>query len=306
MEPYFESTLDFYRWQEYDLSKGGNSLVNKQKQLPFLLQLLDDDVVTVRKNVMSELASIGSELLTLIKPHLSSLNPRQHETLLRVFILQRKAWLKENWSCWRKAKTEKAQIEKVSDLIVKFQFGVDYPFTVKNLLDGLAAKYMDLHDEINPVSLANFLFKEESFEGNKEDYFNPLNSNLVSVILSKSGIPISLVIIYMLLGSRVGLNIEGYSIPHYFLARTIHKGKGILVDCFDGGRVVEIERLLTKGQNNQKHLQALNLVSNNRTIIKRILQNLNHAYRKTGENDLSAFMIEILTIDSEQKTTEEF
>ena len=277
-------------------------MVNKQKQLPFLLQLLDDDVVAVRKNVMLELASIGSELLTLIKPHLSSLNHRQHETLLRVFMLQRKAWLKENWSCWRKAKSKKAQIEKVSDLIVKFQFGEDFPFTLETLLDDLADKYLELHDEINPVSLAQFLFKEESFKGNKQDYFNPLNSNLVSVILSKSGIPISLVIIYMLIGSRVGLNIEGYSIPHYFLARTIYEGKGILVDCFDGGRVVEIDRLLTKGKTNQKHILDVNLVSNNRTIIKRILQNLNHAYRKAGENDLSAFMVEILTIDSEQKT----
>ena len=269
-------------------------MADTRAQIPYLLQLLDDDTAGVRRRVMQALEELGPDLEMLTQQHLADLNPDQESALRRVLTRQRKNWLRQQWPRWSVAEGRTAQIETAMGLLARFQLGVDFPLALGDLLDSLAEKADASRRRRSVFGLAKFLFEDYGLRGNRDDFYNPLNSNLISAILSRRGIPISLVAIYMLVGQRLGLDIEGCNVPRHFLARAIHDGRIVLVDCFDRGRVVEAEKLIGRTSANLRQLQMLRGGASAVRTVQRTLQNLNHAYRRAGEHDLSAFMIELL------------
>ena len=270
-------------------------------QVPYLLQLLDDDAAAVRRRVMHALEGLGPDLEPLAEPHLPRLNAEQHDALRRVLARQRKVWLRERWPSWAAVEGRRPRIEAALSLLARFQLGVEFPLSLHDMLDGLADDFRDSGHAPDAFGLARFLFEDAGLSGNRDDFYNPLNSNLVSVILSKRGIPISLVAVYMLVGRRLGLDIQGCNVPNHFLARVIHDKRIVLVDCFDRGRVVEAEKLLARTPANLRQLQMLRNGADPVRTVQRILHNLNHAYRRAGDHDLSAFMIELLGITARRK-----
>ena len=98
--------------------------------------------------------------------------------------------------------------------------------------DSKAAMLAHLHD---------VLFEEEQFEGNSEDYYNPLNSYLSAVLELKRGIPITLSLIYKVVGERVGLEIEGVNAPGHFVSRVMTSEGWMIVDPYVGGGVLTAE-----------------------------------------------------------------
>lgn len=85
--------------------------------------------------------------------------------------------------------------------------------------------------------LADFLGLEMRLRGNDEDYYNIDNSLLPRVIETRLGIPISLSLIYILVGKRAGLAVEGVGLPGHFMARH----QEVFFDPFHAGARVGIE-----------------------------------------------------------------
>ena len=85
------------------------------------------------------------------------------------------------------------------------------------------------------VALNQFLFEDLGFWGNTDEYYDPRNSYLNDVIERKTGIPITLAILYMEIGRRVGLPLEGVSFPGHFLVRLRLRGGMLVLDPFGGG-----------------------------------------------------------------------
>ena len=79
------------------------------------------------------------------------------------------------------------------------------------------------------------LFEEEGFRGNESDYYNPDNSFLNKVLENRVGIPISLSLLYMEIGKRVGLLIEGIGLPFHFVVRCTLPTEILYIDPFEGG-----------------------------------------------------------------------
>lgn len=86
--------------------------------------------------------------------------------------------------------------------------------------------------------LREFLFEEEGFRGNAEHYFDPLNSCLDAVLDRRLGIPITLSLLMIEVGRRVGLRIEGVGLPGHFIVRALVGSDAVLVDPFHGGRLL--------------------------------------------------------------------
>ena len=82
--------------------------------------------------------------------------------------------------------------------------------------------------------LNQFFYQELGFAGNVNDYYDPNNSYLHKVLLSRRGIPISLAVIYMELAQQVGLNVRGISFPGHFLMKLSVKNGDIVLDPFNG------------------------------------------------------------------------
>ncbi|OCU02121.1 F-box only protein 21 [Xenopus laevis] len=92
-------------------------------------------------------------------------------------------------------------------------------------------------------SLNHVLFVEQMFKGNVSDFYNPLNSYIHQVLITKTGIPISLSVLYLTLASHLGVELEPVNFPHHFMLRWCQGSPGssnisdyLYVDAFGGGR----------------------------------------------------------------------
>ncbi len=93
--------------------------------------------------------------------------------------------------------------------------------------------------ELEPVNLITglnrFLFDEEGFRGNSEDYYDPKNSFLNEVIDRRKGIPISLSILYMEIAWHLDLPLVGVGLPGHFIVKYRAENQEILIDPFHRG-----------------------------------------------------------------------
>ena len=92
------------------------------------------------------------------------------------------------------------------------------------MLDAWAARVRDrLTAQPTPADAAGalraVLFDEKGLRGNADDYYDPRNSFLNDVLDRRAGIPISLSAVYMEVGRRAGLVVEGLGLPGHFIVR---------------------------------------------------------------------------------------
>ena len=80
----------------------------------------------------------------------------------------------------------------------------------------------------------DYLFGELGFRGNSADYYNPRNSCLNVVVSSRSGIPITLALVYMEVARRLGEDVRGISLPGHFVTEYRKRGFSVFVDAFSG------------------------------------------------------------------------
>ncbi len=84
-----------------------------------------------------------------------------------------------------------------------------------------------------------YLFEEQGFRGNAEDYYDPRNSFLNDVLDRKTGIPITLSVVYMEVGRRLGLTIQGIGIPGHFVVQYQEDAETCFIDPFNRGAVLD-------------------------------------------------------------------
>jgi regulator of sirC expression with transglutaminase-like and TPR domain len=91
-------------------------------------------------------------------------------------------------------------------------------------------------------ALNSYLFDEQGFVGNREKYEDPRNSCLNEVLERRTGIPITLSLLYIEVASRAGVRMDGVNFPGHFLVRCPEIGaggaKGIIIDPFHGGALL--------------------------------------------------------------------
>ena len=130
------------------------------------------------------------------------------------------------------------------------------------------------------LRLSEFLSGELEFRGNAADYYCERNSLLPRVIENRAGIPITLTLLYMMVGSRAGMKIEGINLPGHFIAR---HGE-VYFDPFHEGRILarrDVEGILLRQGLALKdcHLRP----ATHRQVILRILANLYYVYDLHGD-----------------------
>ncbi len=83
------------------------------------------------------------------------------------------------------------------------------------------------------AALERVFFQERGFRGNAEDYHDPANSDLAWVLTHRKGLPITLSVVFMEVGRRLGLEVEGVGFPGHFLVR-VRGEPDVLIDVFEG------------------------------------------------------------------------
>src|SRR5439155_21106443 len=89
------------------------------------------------------------------------------------------------------------------------------------------------------ASLNGYLYEQEGFVGNRDQYEDPGNSCLNEVLDRRTGIPITLSLVYMEVARRAGLQMDGVNFPGHFLVKCPEGAPGgIIIDPFHAGAVL--------------------------------------------------------------------
>lgn len=143
-------------------------------------------------------------------------------------------------------------IERLAEYALHLSRIVAYPdlnisFTVKKI-DTMGEELVQSTKKLMPLrptqmieKINNFLFKEKEFKANVQDYYNPLNSYLNVVLQHRSGIPITLSILYMRIGYLLNFKLYPVNFPAHFLVKHILEDDNseIIIDPFNGGRIMD-------------------------------------------------------------------
>jgi regulator of sirC expression with transglutaminase-like and TPR domain len=137
--------------------------------------------------------------------------------------------------------------------------------------------------------LRNFVYEELRFRGDRRDYYSPSNSLLNQVMGRRLGVPLTLSIIFMELGWRVGMPLEGVGFPGHFLVRLAGEPRALLLDPYERGTSVHEEdcrRMLHDLSDGKLELSDQYLASiSKRDMIVRLLMNLKGAYLRANEDE---------------------
>ena len=165
-----------------------------------------------------------------------------------------------------------------------------YLSRIDTLAIGTAARLGSDADVHRTIAALNFvLFQEHGFRGNREHYFDPKNSFLNEVLDRKTGIPISLSVLYIEVARRVGLSLQGVGFPGHFLVKYGGGNEEIVLDPFNQGEILSQKSLETMlyrlyGGKIAFAPHLLEAIST-KQILRRMLNNLKIIYLR--QNDLT-------------------
>ncbi len=256
-----------------------------------LLNLLSDEDPLVYQTVREKILSCGPQAVAWLRPHTLSDDPvlrrRSQELVLHferqaadnnflAFCLQHGEEFDLEQSAWLFAQTRYPQINVEAYGALLDSFAGD----LREHLD-LSAKPKEILATINTA-----LFSDLGFTGNEESYYDPENSYLNRVIDRRTGNPINLCLLYMLLARRLRLPVAGVGLPGHFICRYQSTAAELYIDPFNHGK------LLAKADCVQYLLQGNFTVREDylaplspRRILRRICGNLHQIYQKLGQSE---------------------
>ena len=258
------------------------------KKIKSLLRLLSDPNEQVATTIQDQLVQCGKSVL----PYLTeaerqdpTLTPRAADVREEIHFLA----LKNEFQQCCRVKPDNIDLEIGAFLIAKS----GYPtLDVPNYIQIIETWAEEVRPRLTPTDSAvqrihifnQYLFNEKGFRGNRTDYYNPENSFLNRVIDRRMGIPISLSVLYLLLGFRLGLPVKGVGMPGHFLVKVDSSPPFLFVDCFNGGILLQesdCKKFLTDSGFGFEpwYLEA----SPTSLILERMLRNLLGIYQQRQE-----------------------
>jgi len=206
-----------------------------------LISLLADDDSSVYQTVRQKLLSYGAEVSEWVKPETLSDNPVLRRRALEIQDYFGKQIADEQFLRFCQNQGEEFDIEQGALLLARTQFPRINPVGYTALLDDFASELRDRLDLNGPAEyilhvVNDYLFDELKFVGNEKDYYDPENSYLSRVLDRRTGNPISICLVYLLVTKRLRLPMAGIGLPGHFLCRYQNSRYEIYVDAFNRGK----------------------------------------------------------------------
>jgi regulator of sirC expression with transglutaminase-like and TPR domain len=144
---------------------------------------------------------------------------------------------------------------------------IEYPdLDIDEYLNALDTMAQDV-EELLPASryplrvvqsINRYLYEDLQFKGNESDYYNPCNSFLNDVIDRRTGIPITLSLVYLEIAKRIDFPMCGIGMPGHFIIRPDFPETEIFIDAFNRGEIMFVEDCRQKLMDiYQQHIPAL-------------------------------------------------
>lgn len=260
-------------------------MVIPESQIRALIRLLADEDEKIVRTISGRLIDIGPSAVPLLQ-EAEIEQPEMAERIASVLEEIRGSKLEDELIQLAALPDERMDLEQGAFLIARYAYPSFDATHYSRQLDEMA---QEVKDRIGPrasgeetvKTLNRYLFTEQGFKGNTKNYYELENSYINCVIDRKTGIPISLSVVYLLIGKRLRLPVYGIGMPGHFLVKYESERYKIFVDCFNGGALLtekNCQRFLTEAGYgfDEKFLQH----SPVRAILSRMLKNLLSIYAK--------------------------
>ena len=173
----------------------------------------------------------------------------------------------------------------------------DVEKTLKHYALTIASRVKGPQPQAMVAHLHDYLFDELAFTGNSDDYYNPANSYISEVLASRSGLPITLTLVYKCVAEKLGMEVQGVGLPGHFIAALATDTGPMYVDCFNAGRVLgadecreQVEKIFA---DTVEWTDSMLDPVSNRMWLSRMIQNLLHVFTTHQQWTDVAAMIEL-------------
>jgi regulator of sirC expression with transglutaminase-like and TPR domain len=172
-------------------------------------------------------------------------------------------------------------------------------FRLDNLAEQITSRLTPNASGLDFIKATNeLLFEALQFRGNEEEYYDPRNSCLNSVLMRRLGIPITLSVVYIEIARRLNRLVYGVGLPgHFIVAYEDHEAR-YWIDPFHRGRILtfaECCALAKEAANVDIRLNpAVFAPVNNRQILVRMLSNLKAIYLRGEAFDKAREVLDLL------------
>lgn len=259
-------------------------------EISSLIRLLDDRDPYVTDQVGNRLVELGTEAVPFLEMASRGENLTLKSRALKILERIAPRQLAEGFRTLSQT-SDDIDLEKA--ILLLMQFGHPSADTqqvhqkLDHLAKGLASKIKPEGTAAENIhQLTEYLFRQQGFHGNKDNYVDPDNSYLDTVLKNKTGLPIALSVVCILIGQRLQIPIVGVGLPYHFIVKYNSATDPIFFDPFHRGRVLTPEQCQEMVQGFGLPFQDRYLFPvSNREILARMIQNLVNAYQNTDEEE---------------------
>jgi len=156
-------------------------------------------------------------------------------------------------------------------------------------------------DPLQIIKIINhFLFYQQGFKGNTENFYEPENTFFNDVMDRKKGIPISLSILYLLICKRLNLPTYGVNLPAHFIIKYVDERDEFYIDPYNNGIVIsksEAIKFLSRIGLTKEDFDSISFlkIADDKDIIKRSLNNLVNIYTRSGDTQKTEQLKKIMS-----------
>jgi len=255
-----------------------------ESQKSALLNLLADEDHTIYERIREKILSYGPPATHWLRPHLLSRDPLLRRRALEIVLHFDRQTADDRFLEFCLKHGEDLDLEQGAWLLAQTTYPDINVEAYQAVLDSYAE---DIGDELGAGNgaeevlgpLNRYLFQRLGLAGNEENYYDPENSYLNRVLDRRTGNPITLCLVYLLIARRLRLPVTGIGLPGHFICRYQSSAVGVYIDPFNRGK------LLSKADCIQYLLQAKYSVRDDylapltsRRILQRICGNLHQIY----------------------------
>jgi regulator of sirC expression with transglutaminase-like and TPR domain len=208
-----------------------------------LVKLLGDDDPCVYQAVREKILSLGDSSRQWLRPHTLSSDPlirRRSQDIIRHF----EGLAADNrFLAFCLQQGQDLDLERGAWLLAQTRYPDANLEAYGALLDAFAAELRQrLPQQARAQSLLtivnDYLFGELRLRGNEQNYYDAENSYLNRVLDRRTGNPINLCLVYLLVARRLQLPIVGIGLPGHFLCRYQSPTEEIYIDAFEKGKLM--------------------------------------------------------------------
>ena len=195
-----------------------------QSQRLALVSLLADEDPAIYRTVREKILSCGPPAADWLRPHTMSNDPALRRRARQIVLHFDRQAADDHFLAFCLRHGEEFDLEQGAWLFAQTQYPRINVEAYQAVLDGYANELREpacFHRRTADILtiINQYLFDDLGFAGNDENYYDPENSYLNCVLDRRTGNPINLCLLYILLARRLRLPVAGIGLPGHFICR---------------------------------------------------------------------------------------